>query len=124
MHHTHVEHDVSRKLLFTGLHICPQHILRHKHYEDNSHYHMQRDAEYHYAPGKVTEHKQTKEKEFILRAKLTEKNLQQLENCGKVDGDLGLATPSSVLVSEEVVVKSEVPSLEKLKESHKNNKIS
>ena len=85
---------------------------------------MRRDAEYHYAPGKVTEHKQTKEKEFILRAKLTEKNLQQLENCDKVDGDLGLATPSSVLVSEEVVVKSEVPSLEKLKESHKNNKIS
>ena len=60
-----------------------------------------------------------------MRAKLNEKNLAALENAGRVDGDLGLATPSMMMANEEKVnVKSEVPSLDKLKELQKPCKIS
>ena len=60
-----------------------------------------------------------------MRAKLNEKNLAALENAGRVDGDLGLATPSMMMANDDQVnVKSEVPSLEKLKGLQKPGKIS
>ena len=72
----------------------------------------------------MTQWKQEKEKEFLLKAKLTEKNLLALEKAGNVDGELGLATPSSLLAIEETGVKLEVPSLEKMKDLLKTCKIS
>ena len=76
------------------------------------------------SPGKTTDWQEKKEKEFLLKAKLNEKNLQALEKADKVDGELGLATPSMMLACEDAVVKSEVPSLEKLKELNKTCRIS
>ena len=74
--------------------------------------------------GKKTVWQQSKEKEFLLKAKLTEKNLLALEKSGKVDDELGLATPSSLLACEDSVVKAELPSLERLKELSKTCKSS
>ena len=66
---------------------------------------------------------ESRSKEYIQKAKLTEKNLLMLEK-GKVDGSLGMATPSSFLEAEGTEpIKSEVPSLENLKEQHKGNKM-
>ncbi len=76
------------------------------------------------SPGKTTDWNQKKEKEFLLKAKLNEKHLQALSKADKVDGELGLATPSMMLASEDATVKAEVPSLEKLKELNKNCRIS
>ena len=73
--------------------------------------------------GKLTAWQQKKEKEFSLKAKLTEKNLLALEKADKVDGELGLATPSMMLADEESTVKTEFPSLEKLKEHQKSCKM-
>ena len=66
---------------------------------------------------------ESREKEYIQKAKLTEKNLLLLEKA-KVDGSLGMATPSSVMENEATQpTKNEVPSLDDLKEQHKNNKM-
>ena len=74
--------------------------------------------------GKQTTWQQKKEKEFLLRAKLNEKNLQALEKADDVDGDLGLATPSMMLANDgDKLVKAEAPSLEKLKELSKTCKM-
>ena len=78
---------------------------------------------YHDATGKVTDLTESREKEYIQKAKLTEKNLLLLEKA-KVDGSLGMATPSSLMEAEATKpVKEEVPSLESLKEQHKGNKM-
>ena len=78
---------------------------------------------YHDATGKVTDLTESREKEYIQKAKLTEKNLLLLEKA-KVDGSLGMATPSSVMENEATQpTKNEVPSLDDLKEQHKNNKM-
>ena len=78
---------------------------------------------YHDATGKLTDLTESREKEYIQKAKLTEKNLQLLEKA-KVDGSLGMATPSSVMEAEATQpIKNEVPSLENLKEQHKGNKM-
>ena len=78
---------------------------------------------YHDATGKLTDLTESREKEYIQKAKLTEKNLQMLEK-GKVDGSLGMATPSSFMEAEATKpIKDEVPSLENLKEQHKGNKM-
>ena len=71
----------------------------------------------------MTAWQQRKEKEFALKAKLNEKNLLALEKADKVDGELGLATPSMMLADEESTVKAELPSLEKLKEQQKTCKL-
>ena len=76
------------------------------------------------SPGKTTDWQEKKEKEFLLKAKLNEKNLQALEKADKVDGELGLATPSMMLANEETTVKAEVPSMEKFTELNKTCKIS
>jgi hypothetical protein len=66
-----------------------------------------------------------REKEFTLKAKLNDKNLAELDNAKTVDKELGMATPSMMLCQkDEDVVKAEVPSLEKLKELHKECKLS
>ena len=78
---------------------------------------------YHAAPGKHTALTESRSKEYIQKAKLTEKNLLMLEK-GKVDGSLGMATPSSFMEAEaDKPIKAEVPSLENLKEHHKGNKM-
>ena len=78
---------------------------------------------YHDATGKVTDLTESREKEYIQKAKLTEKNLLLLEKA-KVDGSLGMATPSSVMENEATQpTKNEVPSLDDLKEQYKNNKM-
>ena len=79
---------------------------------------------YHAAPGKHTALTESRSKEYIQKAKLTEKNLLMLEK-GKVDGSLGMATPSSFIEAEaDKPIKEEVPSLEALKEHYKGNKMS
>ena len=78
---------------------------------------------YHDAPGKCTEMTESRMKEYSQKAKLTDKNIQMLEK-GKVDGNLGMATPSSLMEAEATKpIKEEVPSLEILKEQHKGNKM-
>jgi hypothetical protein len=78
---------------------------------------------HHDVPGKQTDWTESREKEYFHKAKLTEKQLQMLEK-GKVDGSLGMATPSSLLEAESTApVKNEVPSLESLKEAQKSNKM-
>ena len=77
-----------------------------------------------FSPGQKTHWQSIKEKEYTVKAKLTEKNLLALEKSNKLDGDLGLATPSSMMAMEDSSVKLEMPSLEKLKELSKTSKIS
>ena len=75
--------------------------------------------------GKTTDWTELREKEFTLRAKLNDKNLQALDNAKTVDKDLGMATPSMLMgMADENVIKAEVPSLERLKELHKECKLS
>ena len=77
-----------------------------------------------FSPGQKTHWRSIKEKEFTVKAKLTEKNLLALEKSDKLDGDLGLATPSSMMAMEDSSVKLEMPSLQKLTELSKTGKIS
>jgi len=77
-----------------------------------------------FSPGQKTHWRSIKEKEFTVKAKLTEKNLLALEKSEKLDGDLGLATPSSIMAMEDSSVKLEMPSLQKLTELSKTGKIS
>ena len=71
--------------------------------------------------GRNTDWVTDRSKEFSLKAKVTDKNIQMLEGNKTVDGQLGMATPSMIQSAEEIA-KSEVPSLEKLKDSHKTAK--
>ena len=59
-----------------------------------------------------------------MSSKLTEKSLKALEDLGKKDGELGLATPTMLLTDNktESQVKAEYPSLEAVKEALKSNK--
>ena len=66
---------------------------------------------------------QKTEKEYNLKAKLNDKNLQALEKAETVDGELGLATSSMMLANDSATVKAEVPSLDKLKELAKTCRI-
>ena len=74
--------------------------------------------------GKLTDWETKQQKEYSLKAKLTEKNLEALEKANRKDGELGLATPSMLFAGEETSVKEEVPSLQKLKDLSKNCKTS
>ncbi len=74
--------------------------------------------------GKETDWQTRKEKEFTLRSKLTDKDLQVLEKGEKVDAQLGLCTPSMMLEPSASEIKLELPSLHKLKESDKTAKSS
>ena len=73
--------------------------------------------------GKHTAWTENREKEYTLKAKLTEKNILALEK-GTVDDELGLATPCGLLNKTECDIKAELPSLDKLKEQAKTAKTS
>ena len=60
-----------------------------------------------------------------MSARLNDKNLQQLQDAGQTDGDLGMATPANVGVqaqADAASVKSEFPTLPLLTEAAKNAK--
>ena len=56
------------------------------------------------------------EKQASMSAKLTEKNLLQLQANSKMDSALGFATPSMAITDDEEKVKQEMPSLQKLQD--------
>jgi len=70
-------------------------------------------------PGKVSGFTTEREKEYTMKAKLNDKNLEALESgASKVDADLGFATPATLLLKDEAPagIKQELPSLAKLKD--------
>ena len=73
--------------------------------------------------GKKTKVTVTHTKKLTMNAKLSEKNLKQMEDKGKCDEMLGMPLPTSVACSSnEDSVKMELPSLEPLQKSHKVGK--
>ncbi len=67
-------------------------------------------------PGKTSGWSQEREKELQTSSKLNEKNVLALKNADKADDDMGLATPAGITVESATPVKSELPSLELLKD--------
>ena len=75
--------------------------------------------------GKKTTVTVTHTKKLTMNAKLSEKNLKQLEDKGKCDEMLGMPLPSSLASSmDEDNVKVELPSLEPLQKSFRAAKFS
>jgi len=72
--------------------------------------------------GKQSSWEDVRAKRIDLNCKLNDKNIKELEN-GKVDTDLGVATPGSLCATGDGTgVKAEMPNFGKVKEMLKTSK--